>query len=91
MYHTDCHACVISKRTALLMNFVNKTCEFQRDLHLQSTVISCTKAAKTTVRLFDADQVAGCLSDFETEAESEGSMYNESDSDDINSSWMMEA
>ena len=36
--------------------------------------------------LFDADQVAGHLSDFETEAESEDSMYIGSDSDDSNSS-----
>ena len=67
------------------MNFVNKMCKFQCDIHLQSMVISCTKAAKTMARLFDADQVAGHLSDFETEAESEDSMYNEYDSDDSNS------
>ena len=30
-------------------------------------------------RLFDADQVADSLSDFETEAESEDSMFNESE------------
>ena len=36
------------------------------------------KAASTMARVFHADQVADSLSDFETEVESEGSMYNES-------------
>ena len=49
-------------------------------------MISHTKASKTMARLFDADQVADCLSDFDTEAESEDSMYNESESDNSNSS-----
>ena len=64
------------------MNFVNKTCEFRPDLHLLSMVISCMKAAETMARLFDIDQVADCH--FETEAESEDGIYNESDSDDSN-------
>ena len=53
--------------------------KFQRDQHLHVTVISCTKAASTMARVFHADQVADGLSDFETEVESEGSMYNESE------------
>jgi hypothetical protein len=40
-------------------------------------VISCTKVAKIMARVFDTDQVADGLSDFETEAESEDSIYNE--------------
>ena len=78
----DCHACVTFKGTTPSMNFVSKTREFRRDRHLHPTVISCTKAASTMARVFHADQVADGLSDFETEVESEGSMYNESESDD---------
>ena len=56
------------------MNFLYKTHETRRDLHLRSS-----HARRLLRRLFDADQVADGLSDFETEAESEDSMYNESE------------